>query len=164
MSRACSKKKICEIHSRFRPEDLKGRKHLGKKCLDKRITQKWILKKYRSGYTPDLYRSGNGPTMGGSTCGKDVGRRWKKNIVRLQIRLLQKGCVERRCVVDSTQLLYSRFLYSQKRGGILQGLLYSLTAYRQINGAFFFKSGTTTVFEILSHSSVIYHPTTQHGS
>jgi hypothetical protein len=30
------------------------------------------LKKYRSGYTPDLYRPGNGPTMGGSKSGKDV--------------------------------------------------------------------------------------------
>jgi len=64
--------KICEMHSRFRPEDLKGRKHLGKKCFDKRIKQKWILKKYRSGYTPDLCRSSNGPTMGGSARSKDL--------------------------------------------------------------------------------------------
>jgi hypothetical protein len=64
LTRACKKRTICEMHSRFRPEDLKGRKHQGKKCLHRRITQKWILKKYRNGYTPDFlshrHRSNNG--------------------------------------------------------------------------------------------------------
>jgi hypothetical protein len=33
LARACKKRKICEMHSRFRPEDLKGRRHLRKKML-----------------------------------------------------------------------------------------------------------------------------------
>jgi hypothetical protein len=32
--------KICEIHSSFWPEDMKGRNHLTKKRLDKRIQEK----------------------------------------------------------------------------------------------------------------------------
>jgi hypothetical protein len=138
---------------------MKGRNHLTKKRLDKRIQEKWALKKYRRGCTLDLYRSGNG-----STRSREVRDLMKEKYCSSANPVASKGLSSKSlCIGWCSEFLFKVPKFRNVRWNTVRSSVFHSQPTRNLTGCGL-NSDTATLFEILFHSLVLSYPSTRYGS